>query len=89
MHRQEPDTVREIVTALPASDVLWKVAESSVIEAVLVDERLPYSAELIEVVLPVLVVNRDGLQVREKIIDLVEIKRLDVRSSGSIRSGAA
>jgi hypothetical protein len=36
-----------------------------------------------------LVVNRDGLQVREKIIDLVEIKRLDVRSSGSIRSGAA
>jgi hypothetical protein len=36
-----------------------------------------------------LVVNRDGLQVREKIIDLVEIKRPDVRSSGSRRSGAA
>jgi hypothetical protein len=65
------------------------LVRGTVIEAVSVDERVPHLAELIEVVLPVLVVNRDGLQVREKIIDLVEIKRPDVRSSGSRRSGAA
>jgi hypothetical protein len=66
MHRQEPYTVRQIVAALPASDVLSKVGESSVIEAVSVDERVPHLAELIEVVLPVLVVNRDGFQVKKK-----------------------